>query len=73
MLDDGINAYFHKDCNKKECNDKKKICHNGKRFVIIKKICDNKKINHNKKRLIIMKKICDKSSISIEVIRAVCS
>ena len=28
----------------------KKICHNGKRFVIIEKIYDNeKKIKHNKK------------------------
>ena len=42
VLDDGVHtlAYFHKDCNKKNCNDKK-ICHNGKRFLIIKKICDN--------------------------------
>ena len=49
-------AYFHKDCNKKDCNDKndlsqwKKICHNEKILVIMEKICDNKK------RLIIMEK-----------------
>ena len=36
MLDNGVHtlAYFHKDCNKKDCNDKK-------RSVIIKKIWDN--------------------------------
>ena len=27
VLDDGVNtlAYFHKDCNKKDCNDKKPV------------------------------------------------
>ena len=24
VLDDAVNAYFHKDCNKKDCNDKKR-------------------------------------------------
>ena len=45
MLDDGVYTlpYFHKDCNKKDCNDKKrsvimeKINHNGKRLIIIEK------------------------------------
>ena len=38
VLDDEVYtlAYFHKDCNKKDCNDKK-TCHNGKRLIIMKK------------------------------------
>ena len=45
MLHDGVNtlAYFHKDCNKKDCNDEKPVIiekdyHNEKIFVIIKKL-----------------------------------
>ena len=45
VLDNGVNtlAYFHKDCNKKDCNDEKPVIiekdyHNEKIFVIIKKL-----------------------------------
>ena len=51
LLDNGVNtlAYFYKNCNKKDFNDKK-VCHNKKIFLIIEKIYDNKK------RLVIMEK-----------------
>ena len=44
VLDDGINTllYFHKDCNKKDC-DNIKDCDNKKDYSQWKKICDNKK------------------------------